>query len=253
MNKQHHLVIAICILSLLTFNGCSKAASGPTNAEDTLPQTRIIKFSGYRWDVRTSDENQQGPGPNYFSDAKQNVWVDTQGQLHLKITLRNGKWYCAGVTLHKVYEHAKYVFQIGSPLNQMDKNVVGALFLYKNDEQEIDIEFSKWSKGNNENAQFVLQPGDKAGNKNRYSINQSDPVTVHSINWQEGSVGFASYYGSIADTTNPTNFIKRWTYTGADNPTDMESRVKINLWLFKGTPPSDQNDQELIISKFKIL
>ncbi len=33
-----------------------------------------------------------GPGPNVFSDSPENVWVDAAGQLHMRITARDGQW-----------------------------------------------------------------------------------------------------------------------------------------------------------------
>ena len=52
---------------------------------------RIISFSGYEWLVKTSANSKSGtagPGNNYFSNSKDNVWVDKKGWLHLKITIK---------------------------------------------------------------------------------------------------------------------------------------------------------------------
>ena len=38
-----------------------------------------------------------GPGPNYFSDSTTNVWTDTNGWLHLRITHRANAWQCASI------------------------------------------------------------------------------------------------------------------------------------------------------------
>jgi hypothetical protein len=35
-----------------------------------------------------SSTGQVGPGPNYFSDSTNNVWLDGMGQLRLRITNR---------------------------------------------------------------------------------------------------------------------------------------------------------------------
>ena len=37
---------------------------------------RIIRFSGYDWIVYTTGDMKGGPGPNYFSDSEENVWID---------------------------------------------------------------------------------------------------------------------------------------------------------------------------------
>ena len=46
--------------------------------EFPLPQPdKIITFSGYTWSVKTAEEFKAGPGPNYFSDHEDNVFVET--------------------------------------------------------------------------------------------------------------------------------------------------------------------------------
>lgn len=249
MMKNFLTVIVSYTLSLSAFWGCSK---GEAKSGFIQPGARIIQFSGYEWVVRSTDDLQQGPGPNYFSDAQQNVWVDGSGQLHLKITHENGKWYCAEVTLRKVFGPVRYVFELNSQVADLDKNAVGALFLYKDDDHEIDIEFSKWGLDENKNTQYVIQPGDKAGNKTRFLMEPSTTESVHWIDWQKDSVGFASYYGTTEQTTGNTHLINQWTYKGADNPDDKEEVIKINLWLFKGEPPADQKEQTLIVKRFSI-
>ncbi|MEM4228196.1 MAG: hypothetical protein QXZ66_00310 [Thermoproteota archaeon] len=105
------------------------------------PQS-VITFSGYEWIMKSSETTKVGPSPNYWSGK--NVWVDENGWLHLKITYRDGRWYCAEVYTKKLLEYGTYVFYITSRIDMLDKNVILGLFAYKDDEHEVDIEFSKW-------------------------------------------------------------------------------------------------------------
>jgi len=63
---------------------------------------RTISFSGHEWWVKAS-VGPVGPGPNYFSNSTENVLVDEQEQLHLRITQSRVDsqivWNCAEVTL----------------------------------------------------------------------------------------------------------------------------------------------------------
>jgi hypothetical protein len=43
----------------------------------TPPSGNGVYFSGINWNVRTNNMA-QGPGPNYFSNSSNNVWVDAQ-------------------------------------------------------------------------------------------------------------------------------------------------------------------------------
>jgi len=55
------------------------------------PGLRWLSFSGYDWWVKTSS-GPVGPGPNYFSDRTNNVWVDAICQLIVRITSRSNQW-----------------------------------------------------------------------------------------------------------------------------------------------------------------
>mgnify|MGYP002079094543 CR=1 FL=1 len=59
----------------------------------TTTTNRQIQFSNYTWNVRINNTVQQDPGPNYYTDSSQNVYVDSNGYLHMKITKVNNKWY----------------------------------------------------------------------------------------------------------------------------------------------------------------
>jgi len=242
--KMQFLLLTI----FLFFNACND------ETDSVIPEgngERIISFSGYNWVVNSSNSLKIGPGPNYFSDSESNVWVDSDGCLHLKITYRNGHWYCSKVTLQKSYGYNKYVFYVASRVDQLDKNVVGGLFTYRNDEEEIDIEFSKWGLDENKDAQFAVQPTTHTGNKERFYLNLEDNNSTCLFNWQKNKIEFAAFYGHQLDS--PANkFIDEWSYTGSDIPPDKDERVKINLWLFRGNPPSDNKEAEMVIKGFEI-
>ncbi|UOB18394.1 glycoside hydrolase family 16 protein [Abyssalbus ytuae] len=225
-----------------------------TELEDIPPvnNNRVIEFSGYEWLVRNTYEEKQGPGPNYFSDSEENVWVDAQGRLHLKVMQRDGKWYCAGLTLRRTFGFNKYVFYVDSRVDQLNENVVGGLFTYMNDEEEIDIEFSRWSDPENQNSQFAVQPSDIPGNKDRYDMDlEGSDLSTHFFDWQADKIEFASYKGHTL-TPETEDIISTWTYTGDNVPPDSYEKVKINLWLFRGNPPTDNQEAEMIINRVEI-
>lgn len=244
------MILQLLIFLSLIFT--SDVKEKPTVYNDQIKDgKRIIHFSGYDWEVGTG-ELKQGPGPNYFSDSKENVWLDDEGRLHLRITKKDDRWYCAKVTLTQSYGYGTYVFHLSSKVDRFDKNVVGGLFTYENDTAEIDIEFSKWNKPENKNSQFVIQPGYIPENKLRYNLDQIENESTHLFNWQKDSIEFASYYGNVP-TSHSGSLIQRWVYSGEHNPVDGDERAKMNLWLFRGNPPTEILDNEMIISEFDFL
>jgi len=241
--------ILFCVAIL--FGSCS--SSGETDIPPPISTDRIIEFSGYEWIVRTSNDNKVGPGPNYFSDSEDNVWVDDDGRLHLKIVRIGGTWYCSGVILKKPLGYGKYVFYVGNDVSKLDPNIVAGLFTYFNDEEEIDIEFSRWSDPDNEDSQFAVQPSHLVGNKVRYNLGLLTEYSTHSFNWQPDRIEFVSLQGHGL-VVNGDNLIQEWTYHGDNIPPNRTAeRLRMNLWLFRGQVPSDSKTYEMIIDKFEFI
>lgn len=131
----------------------TKKVSIESTGTITYPGPGQILFSGYIWDVRNSDLS--GPGPNYWSNNTENVWLDENGYLHLKITYTDGKWVCPEVRTQTL-GYGTYTFYTASNIDALDKNVVLGLFAYKDDSHEVDIEFSRWGIENYTNAGFTF-------------------------------------------------------------------------------------------------
>jgi len=73
--------------------------------------------------------------------------------------------------------------------------------------------------------------------------------TTHYFNWQRDSIRFKSIHGHRQEDSLGHYLIHRWLYAGTDNPRESEGlRVYINLWLFQGLPPSNQQEVELVVT-----
>jgi hypothetical protein len=220
------------------------AGSGSAADASRRVSPRTVQFSGYTWEVKSSDEG-VGPGPNYFSGSTDNVRVDSSGRLHLKLTYSNGRWYCAEVINTQSLGLGRYSFRLGSPVSDLDSNVVLGLFTWSDDpaynNREIDIEFSRWAKSDDlTNGQYVVQPYQRTRNLRRISQRPLASST-HSFDWRRTAVRFAS--SSAAPST--------WTYRGSDIPVPGSEHVRMNLWLFRGAFPTDGRSAEVIVKSFK--
>ena len=218
----------------------------------SVERTRLtLNWSGYVWNVKSSD-TPVGPGPNYFSDSPQNVWVDGSGALHLKSALENGVWYSAEIFSQMPLGYGMYSFQCSvNDLQHLDSNVVLGLFTWETvtppevHHREIDTEFSRWSNAADSNfIQYVVQPWDHAGNLHRFQASTSPDPTPPLCNftWRLGSVEFQITQGSTV--------LEHWLYQGADVPPEGRGNARLNLWLYNGTPPSDGQAAEVIIKDF---
>ena len=205
---------------------------------------RTIQFAGRDWTVKTS-AGRVGPGPNYFSDSSGNVWVDASGKLHLRITRRGGRWYCAEIVGSGSLGYGSYRWDLESDLAQLDPNVVLGLFTWSNapaeNHRELDIELSRWSSATNLPGQYVVQPCTDARNIYRFDWPRGLVLSTQSFSWTPGRVDFASStQGALLRSWSGTNLV----------PGAGDERPRLNLWLFRGRKPSDGREVEVVVSAF---
>ncbi len=204
-----------------------------------------LHFSGYDWNVK---EGFWGPGPNNW-DAR-NAFVDEQGRLHLKLTQHDGKWYGAEIVLQQRLGFGRYQWQVAGQLDQLDANVVLGLFNYTVPEagpdgtNEIDIEFARWGKAANPFGNFSVWPAQKGAvaGSHRFNDPQHDNLTTHEFNWSADRVSFASSIGAAS-----------FVFAPPDPQRSIPQQplpVHLNLWLFRGQPPANGQEVEIIIPAF---
>lgn len=218
-----------------------------------MGDTKIINFSGNEWQVRPNGTG--GPGLNNWSSD--NVWIDEDG-LHLKITQQNGKWYCAEIYTTKILGFGKYQFHVIGRIDLFDPNIVLGLFNYSGTDgiNEIDIEIARWGDFQNpNNGNFIVWPSVPGLNNtgHNFSFSLNGTYTTHRFNWASKKVEYQSLHGH---TNNDENQIAAWSYQPDDSLERIPQqplRVHMNLWLFKGQPPTDLQEVEVIISNFQFI
>ncbi len=217
----------------------------------TLAQARDISWSGLQWTVKSSAGSTVGPGPNYFSDSSDNVWVDASGALHLKITQNaQGQWQCAEIYSKQSLGYGSYQFTLASDVADLDPVMVLGLFTYADSPQyfhrEIDIEFARWSMADNpNNAQYVIQPP-RPGNIQQWPLPTGYASSVHQFTWSASKVAYKSSAGSTT--------LQQWTALRREwIPPAGGERLHLNLWLHQGQAPMRGLPTEIVISNFRYL
>jgi len=229
----------------------------PVRAEDhAQPEAKTITFSGYEWTVKHAAS--QGPGPNAWD--RNNVWVDEAGRMHLTISHRDGQWRCAELFTKERFGFGRYQWQLVGRPDRFDPQVVLGLFPYTRPEvgpdgtNEIDIEFSRWGKADAPIGNFSVWPA-AAELKNKHKTHSFDfklegDHTTHRFDWSAKAVRFWMLGGHRDDDRNT---IHTWDFT-PDTPEQLIPQhplpLHINFWLFRGKPPQDGQEAEIIISKF---
>jgi hypothetical protein len=208
---------------------------------------RTVCFSGLEWNVR---DGFGGPGPNSFSASAENVWTDSLGFLHLKIRKIGDQWLCSEVYLQQSYGYGEYLFEVQSDLEAYDPNIVVGLFTYESDDREIDIEFARWGSSGNDPGWYTVQPPPYSMlNQSSFQMGLSRQSSTHIFHWTSDSIQFKSYRPFVLHLPPVDSLMHQWTYQGIHNPPVGGERVHINFWLFKGEPPLDLQEAELVISR----
>lgn len=220
------------------------------------PGLRRFDFAGYNWWVKSST-GLVGPGPNYFSDSTNNVWLDASNRLHLRITNRSNAWQCAEVVTRRSFGHGQYRFTLESRVDNLDPYVVLGLFTWSDDpaydHREIDVECSRWAwAGDPDNAQFVVQPYNLANHLVRYAVPAGQTNSTHLFSWETNRVTFQSLRGAYAAPPAASNIVSSWVYTNTVPPAGDEN-VRLNLWLYQGQAPANTNEAEVVIGSFRFV
>jgi len=244
---------------------CVNGAPGLTNTAQVEavtyavrvdPSARQFNFSSYDWRVITG-AGPQGPGPNYFTDSTNNVWVDGQGLLHLKITHTNSQWRCAEIISDRSFGYGQYRFTISTPVNGLGTNVVLGMFTWSDDAafnyREIDIEQSRWAYayGPNDVEDYAISPY-QSGQQTNFAFAGSLTNSTHSFIWQPNNVAFQSLIGSFVPSPASSNILASWS-CGLGIPPAGGEQVHINLWLENGSPPTNNQPVEAILSQFEFV
>jgi len=244
--NTHRAVLAASAL-LCAFAGHAWAAP-PADA-------RVIRFSGFEWEVRPDADG--GPGPNHWDPNS--VRVDRQGRLHLRITHRGGRWHCAEVTLRRSLGFGRYQFEVTGALDRLDRNVVLGLFNYPppgagpDGTNEIDIEYSRWGNPASLPASETIYPAHEgvkpASIAHEFTMPPGLSDTTQRFDWHRDDITFQCLRGHRNDNQDE---YARWAFRPADRQhlPQKPLPVHINLWLVRGKAPVDGKEIEVIVSSF---
>jgi hypothetical protein len=238
-------------VGLLLFAGASAEPEPPF-------QGGMIDFAGHPWEIKKGAK--LGPGGNRFAADRDNVHVDEKGRLHLGITQADDRrWKCAEVRLARSLRHGEYRWIIEGDLAGLDPNAVLGLFLYQDDEREIDFELSRWAgRGDTWNAQFAVMPSEeddvmlKKGRLARFDTEKATVLTV-SLRWRKGRVDGRAWSGSEEAAEPEAKPLARFSYQWKDGkePEPGKERAIMDLWLIRAKPPTSGKSQEIVVRSFK--
>lgn len=199
-------------------------------------------WKGYTWDVRDGGTG----GPGFGGWSENNVSVDGDGYLNLKITNPTGDSPIGSQIVSQTtgLGYGTYTITVGTRLDNIDKNIVfGGLFpfYYGNPYIELDVnETSKWDTESSVISHTVWYGSnpESPSNLSKSSATPSDVVQTHRLIWEEGRATFDSFIGS-----NTAGIPYFHTQINENVPEPSTEALVINLWAYaEGNPTADDID-----------
>lgn len=259
------------------FSGCEQSDPPVTDPDS---ETGDLFFSGYYWNIKSSGNGKMGPGPNYFSGSTDNVWLDQDSMLHLKITKTNNQWYCSEVISTREFGYGTYIFTVDGGLPSLNERAVFGLFTWSDytfQEQansEVDIEFARWG---NTNDSLLLTysvqpvwfdnpaPYLERSRRPQMAVSSLQSPTTHVFTWTPDTIFWKSYQG---ESYPGTNLLASWRYDKGNIPRVKieggrisdpivipaplnSTNVRFNLWLLAGLAPANGSESEVVIKRFE--
>jgi hypothetical protein len=236
-----YIVCLVCALLAAAFVAAQRPSGASASA---APPPRLIHFSGFDWTVKSSDGS-LGPGPNFFSDSAENVWVDQAGHLHLRIRYREGRWWCAEIICTCSPGLGTYSLRLPAETAKgIDRNAVLGFFNWSDEaafaHREIDYELSLWGQKNNMDSQFVVQPYEQPGHISRFKLKPGSPAAL-SFSWLPDRVLFKAI-----DTLSGRPY-HRFEFRGEIPP---GGAPRLNLWLLGGQQTQSGGDVHVVVDSF---
>ena len=254
----------------LASGACGVPASLQSVAETCFDRPgRTLQFAGRTWSVKESPDP-VGPGANRFTDHPSDVFIDSIGRLHLRVTFRDGHWRSSEVVLLDEVGYGTYWFTTESQVGSLAPNVTFGAFTWDAHcddttiptwpNREIDFEDSRWGNaGDPYSSQVVVQPWTVSGNVVRYftpTLSPS-PTLTRFFTWAQDRIEFGAIAGLASPGTfSASNALHASTYLhnpaiGHRVPPEGREKFRFNLWINQGSAPSNGQVAEVIISDFR--
>jgi hypothetical protein len=212
------------------------------------PAPKTITFSGYDWLVRQTQNDRHGMN-DY--DAR-NVWVDTEGHLHLLLSERDGRWTGAEVRVTHSLGYGTYSFDLRDA-SQLDPSTAFSMYTFDplgSDQnfRELTVDVSRWGEPGNMNGQFVVQPETVPANVFRFAIPAG--LVTHSFRWEPGRVSFKT----VRRTGRPRgdSVVAERLFT-ARVPTAGAETLHLTLLYDRSAARPPSKAVEVVVEKFAFL
>jgi hypothetical protein len=181
-----------------------------------------------------------------------NVWVGSDGHLHLLLTERDGRWTSADVRLTRSLGYGTYSFDVRDT-SELDPSAAFSMYTFDplgSDQnfRELTVDVSRWGEPGNMNGQFVVQPETVPANVFRFASPAG--LVRYSFRWEPGRVSFKAVRRS--GTPRDDSVVAERLFT-ARVPTAGAERPQLTLLYDRSAPRPPSKAVEVVVEKFTFL
>jgi len=255
------------IVSLTFLIPCQGCERGPDSSSTIVTPTLgrdgqyRIKWKGIIWTVKHAPNRDEpkGPGENIWSS--QNVWVDDQDKLHLRITRQpDGRYLCAELRTEKAYQYGTYTWKVSTDLSSLPKDVIFGLFQYGGTDyiNEIDFEFTRWNNASSHWCNYTVYRSQITTDNpevNYVHIDFSEPLrslnTTHTYSRKPDKITFWSYHGhgNTDLFSNIPGGAEGWVFDEPGSVPTQAMPVYIQLWTkYKNVANYDLDSPSVVVT-----
>jgi len=203
------------------------------------PNALALEFSGFQWDIKDGNNSRLGPGPNRF--RRENVWVDSDGRLHMLIRRdADGVWSCSEIIMRRNIGYGQYTMFLDTPVDSFHPQSVLGFFTWSDytPSNEMDIEIARFRGATGPNLFFSVQPNTAP----IFIAGSAWDRSEHTFIWSRDLVRFTSSpLGTGSANAAP---VGRTMRTGIPRPTTT-TFPRINFWLRSGMAPTNVSRGQL--------
>lgn len=234
-------LLILCALAGGGLAAAEQGCAGVVPAHDrpgVIPRERHFEFEGRTWWVRADNGGASGPGGNRWDDGPQAARVTSEGIALAMQPDAEGIWRSVEILTPLPARYGCLELELSGFVDRHSPEVVAAVFVYRDDSSEFDIEWTRFGRGELPNGHYTIASTGPIKQR-QFRFKQRTEAHNIRIRWEPGVLAFDSSFGPS------------WQHKGVSVPRPDAHYLHIALWRVHGLAPWDGRPQSLLVKSVR--